>query len=187
MPGWVPRSTTGGSCAGCRGSLRPPDSNSCASRAMGTSKLLQAATCSQSSTSGRLTVRFGTNWRTRGRSAQSRGSAALRRERVLRAHRLREPDRSEAHLARPRGRPSTVRSRPREPSSSSDRNGSEVDPEGAPILVQIKDSVLEDGALMEPSGRNQWQPLANAQDPKTAETSRNHCHLLRPVAERTAW
>jgi hypothetical protein len=38
---------------------------------------------------------------------------------------------------------------------------------------------------MEPSGRNQWQPVANAQAPKTAETSQNRCHRLPPVAVRS--
>jgi hypothetical protein len=27
---------------------------------------------------------------------------------------------------------------------------------------------------MEPSGRNQWQPVANEQAPKTAQTSQRH-------------
>jgi hypothetical protein len=43
------------------------------------------------------------------------------------------------------------------------------------------------GAFMEPSGRNQWQPAANANAPKTAQTSRNRSHRLRPVANRSAW
>jgi hypothetical protein len=30
-----------------------------------------------------------------------------------------------------------------------------------------------DGALMEPSGRNRWQPLAKALTPKTAQTGRS--------------
>ena len=33
-----------------------------------------------------------------------------------------------------------------------------------------------DGAFMEPSGRNQWQPVANADRSRTAQTSRNRCH-----------
>ncbi len=31
---------------------------------------------------------------------------------------------------------------------------------------------------MEPSGRNQWQPVANRKTPETAESSQNRCHRL---------
>jgi len=37
-----------------------------------------------------------------------------------------------------------------------------------PLLAGDLDA--EDGAFMEPSGGNQWQPLANAPGPKTAQT-----------------
>jgi len=39
---------------------------------------------------------------------------------------------------------------------------------------------------MEPSGRNQWQSAANARAPKSALTSQNRYHRLRPVAGRSA-
>ena len=39
-----------------------------------------------------------------------------------------------------------------------------------------------DGASMEPSGRNQWQSVANGQAAKTPETSEIRCHALPPVA-----
>ncbi|MGH2840502.1 MAG: hypothetical protein ACRDKY_06715, partial [Solirubrobacteraceae bacterium] len=39
----------------------------------------------------------------------------------------------------------------------------------------IRDSRREDGAFMEPSGRNRWQSVANAQRAKTAEPSQNRC------------
>ena len=46
----------------------------------------------------------------------------------------------------------------------------------------------EDGAFMEPSGRNQWQPVADAQASQTARRSQSRCHRLRPVAaEGLAW
>jgi hypothetical protein len=35
---------------------------------------------------------------------------------------------------------------------------------------------------LEPSGRNQWQPVANGPSLKTAEISQNRCRRLRPVA-----
>jgi hypothetical protein len=54
------------------------------------------------------------------------------------------------------------------------------------IPLLIKDSRHEDGAFMEPSGRNQSQPVANGRTSKTAETSQNRCRGLRPVAERSA-
>jgi hypothetical protein len=34
---------------------------------------------------------------------------------------------------------------------------------------------------MEPSGRSQWEPVANAEAPKTAETSHNRCHYREGV------
>src|SRR6266536_5068613 len=37
--------------------------------------------------------------------------------------------------------------------------------------LSIRHSSQENGAFMEPSGRNQWQPLANGKAPKTARTS----------------
>jgi hypothetical protein len=49
------------------------------------------------------------------------------------------------------------------------------------------DSGDGDGAFMEPSGRNQWQPVAKARAPKSALTSQNRCRRLRPVAARSAW
>jgi hypothetical protein len=45
----------------------------------------------------------------------------------------------------------------------------------------------KDGAFMEPSGRNRWQPVANHAAPKRAETRENRCRGLRPVADRLAW
>jgi hypothetical protein len=33
-------------------------------------------------------------------------------------------------------------------------------------------------SFMEPSGRNRWQPVANAEGSKTAQTSQNRCHQL---------
>jgi hypothetical protein len=47
----------------------------------------------------------------------------------------------------------------------------------------IRDSGHRYGAFMEPSGRNQWQPVANRKTPETAESSQNRCHRLRPVAD----
>jgi hypothetical protein len=44
-----------------------------------------------------------------------------------------------------------------------------------------------DGAFMEQSGRNRWQPVANGITAKTARTSQNRCRELRPVANRSAW
>jgi hypothetical protein len=40
---------------------------------------------------------------------------------------------------------------------------------------------------MEPSGRNQWQPVANAKVPNEAETSENRCRALRLVAGGVKW
>jgi hypothetical protein len=37
-----------------------------------------------------------------------------------------------------------------------------------------------DGALMEPSGRNRWQPLAKALTPKTAQTGRSATGVAAP-------
>jgi hypothetical protein len=51
----------------------------------------------------------------------------------------------------------------------------------------ISASAYEDGAFMEPSGRNQWQPVANRESPRTPETSQYRCHRLRPVAVRASW
>src|SRR4029453_16616261 len=51
-----------------------------------------------------------------------------------------------------------------------------------PIRLLITDLRGEFGAFMEPSGRNQWQPVANRKTPETAESSQNRCHRLRPVA-----
>jgi NAD(P)H dehydrogenase (quinone) len=53
--------------------------------------------------------------------------------------------------------------------------------------LPISDCDAEDGAFMEQSGRNQWQPVANANAPKTASTSQNRCGRLRLVADRGAW
>jgi hypothetical protein len=67
-------------------------------------------------------------------------------------------------------------------------NGSSLWPVRAlfPNPLLIRDSGGGDGAFMEPSGRNQWQPAANARAPKSALTSQNRCHRLRPVAGRSA-
>ena len=40
---------------------------------------------------------------------------------------------------------------------------------------------------MEPSGRNQRQPVANEQAPKTAQTGENSCRGLRLVAAGFKW
>jgi hypothetical protein len=40
------------------------------------------------------------------------------------------------------------------------------------------------GALVEQSGRNRWQLVANGDAPKTASTNQDHCDRLRPVADR---
>src|SRR5215218_3101438 len=55
------------------------------------------------------------------------------------------------------------------------------------IRLLTMDLREEDGAFMGPSGRNQWQPVANAPSLKSAETSQNRCRRLRPVAVRSAW
>jgi hypothetical protein len=46
----------------------------------------------------------------------------------------------------------------------------------APKPLPTGDSRLRGGALMEPSGRNQWQPVANGRAPKMPRTSQNRCH-----------
>jgi hypothetical protein len=43
-----------------------------------------------------------------------------------------------------------------------------------------------DGAFMEPSGRNRWQPVANETVAKNGSSRRNRCRGLRPVADRSA-
>jgi hypothetical protein len=55
----------------------------------------------------------------------------------------------------------------------------------APNPTSHKDSGHRYGAFMEPSGRNQWQPVANRKTPKTAETSQNRCRGLRTSCRRT--
>jgi hypothetical protein len=55
------------------------------------------------------------------------------------------------------------------------------------ILFAAGICAREGGAFMEPSGRNQWQPMANGKAPETAQTSRNRCHRLRPVATGVGW
>jgi hypothetical protein len=45
----------------------------------------------------------------------------------------------------------------------------------------------EYGAFMEPSGRNQWQPLANASAPQAGKTSQIRCPRLPPVACELPW
>jgi hypothetical protein len=54
--------------------------------------------------------------------------------------------------------------------------------EGYLALVESEAARREDGALMEPSDRNRWQPVASANVERTARTSRNRCRQLRPVA-----
>jgi hypothetical protein len=41
------------------------------------------------------------------------------------------------------------------------------------------------GALMEQSGRNRWKAVANAEAPRTANSSQDRCYRLRPVAGET--
>jgi hypothetical protein len=41
---------------------------------------------------------------------------------------------------------------------------------------------ITDGAFMEPSGRNRWQPVANGAAAKTAQIGEKRCRGLRPVA-----
>jgi hypothetical protein len=40
---------------------------------------------------------------------------------------------------------------------------------------------------MEPSGRNQWQPVANGPVAEGPESGKNRCRGLRPVAAGSAW
>src|SRR6266508_875354 len=47
--------------------------------------------------------------------------------------------------------------------------------ERSQIRLLTTDLRGEYGAFMKPSGRNQWQPVANEQAPKTPETSQNRC------------
>ena len=42
--------------------------------------------------------------------------------------------------------------------------------------------VADDARLMEPRGRNRWQPVANRAAGKTAERRQKRCRRLRPVA-----
>jgi hypothetical protein len=46
--------------------------------------------------------------------------------------------------------------------------------------------VPQEGALMEQSGRNQWQLVANG-GIKNGSNPANRCRGLRPVADRSAW
>jgi transposase len=55
-----------------------------------------------------------------------------------------------------------------------------------PHLLPTNQAILL-GALMEPRGCNQWQPVATGPSSKTAESSGNRCHRLRPVAASSAW
>jgi hypothetical protein len=48
-------------------------------------------------------------------------------------------------------------------------------------------ATTEDGAFMEPSGRNRWQPIANGIAGRTARIGENRCDGLRPVAVGSAW
>jgi hypothetical protein len=52
------------------------------------------------------------------------------------------------------------------------------------LTSELTEAKLADpnGAFMEPSGRNQWQPVANATAAKTPKSSQIRCHGLRPVA-----
>jgi hypothetical protein len=52
------------------------------------------------------------------------------------------------------------------------------------LTSELTEAKLADpnGAFMEPSGRNQWQPVANATAAKTPKSSQTRCHELRPVA-----
>jgi hypothetical protein len=40
---------------------------------------------------------------------------------------------------------------------------------------------------MEPRGGKGWQPVANPNEQKTAETSEKRCRGLRPLANWSAW
>jgi hypothetical protein len=74
-------------------------------------------------------------------------------------------------------------------STPSTWNGSSLWPVRAtvPESAFIRESGDGDGAFMEPSGRNQRQPVANCASPKTARASKNRCHRSRPVAVWSAW
>src|SRR6266446_6478410 len=58
---------------------------------------------------------------------------------------------------------------------------------GRPNPFIHRDPGAEDGALMEPSGRNRWQPVANGTPSKTSQTSRSATggNPRRPF--RSAW
>jgi hypothetical protein len=49
------------------------------------------------------------------------------------------------------------------------------------------EATTEDGAFMEPSGRNRWQPMANGTAARTARIGENRCDGLRSVAAGSAW
>ena len=53
---------------------------------------------------------------------------------------------------------------------------------GAKLPTERTTGSHGDGAFMEPSRRNQWQPAAKRPAAKRAETSQNRCRALRPVA-----
>jgi hypothetical protein len=53
--------------------------------------------------------------------------------------------------------------------------------------VTSPESTTKDGASMEPSGRNRWQPVANGTAVKAAQVGENRCRALRPVAAETPW
>src|SRR5207244_2737626 len=52
---------------------------------------------------------------------------------------------------------------------------------GPPDRKTFERRTAKDGALMEPSGRKRWQPVANAEGSKRAQKSRNCCRRLRPT------
>src|SRR5438045_1349872 len=53
--------------------------------------------------------------------------------------------------------------------------------------LPISDRGAQDGALMEQSGCNQCQPVANGAGPKTSQTSQNRCHRLPLIACTSLW
>jgi hypothetical protein len=57
------------------------------------------------------------------------------------------------------------------------------------IPAEVANSLTStaDGTFMEPSGRNQWQSVANARRAERAETSQKRCRRLQPIAVRSAW
>ena len=57
----------------------------------------------------------------------------------------------------------------------------------ARIPLAIGDTRRRDGAFMEPSGRNRWQPVANGTPPKTAQTSRSATGGNPRQRFRSAW